>query len=1193
MMRAPRRHGMTGRVLQPGSLAALLLLVGAAAGAESPYLVRDLRPGGDELAGVAPSGLFTAGNRVFFCGNIDGFSPVGPQSTVGLWVSDGTASGTQPLTPVCGGLSSSFLGPAGPVLYMISGSTLWRSDGTRAGSFQLSPNGLDVDDFAGSLPHQAFLGNVLYFSACPPGSAPVPCEQLWRTDGTVTGTTLVADLTPAVVAGDGSLGELTSFGGKLYFINPLSSDGLRVLWQSDGSSAGTSPLTALDGDEPDLLTAAGRNLFFAAFSAPGGSQLWVTDGVVAPHPLTQFAANAGVGFGWMKPIGDGIYFLANDGTHGQQLWQSDGTAAGTAAMTGFANPQPFGNLRPGQVELLAGRLLFFAADGTHPPGLWASSGSPQSTTALCPGSCGTISDGTQLVKLGTRVLFMTGTFDQGYALWVSDGTVAGTMLLQQACSSTCLVFPSLQPVNGEIFFPVQTGGSGDNVLWQTDGTAAGTRPYGGGLIRDTFETLDDSLEVAALGGALLFTAPDSGGGVELWSTDGTATGTRQVTDVTAANSSLPSGFASAGNLVFFSASSVFEMAPQLWQSAGTAATTMLVPGVNGFAGPLVAAGGKVFFALGGQLWRADGSAAGTMQLTNLQQGSQSLGTQMTVLQDRLVFVVFSTAAVSLWQSDGTPQGTVRLLDLPPPLPGEALVSLAAAGGLLFYGTLDQGTFVAHLWRSDGTAAGTYQLARLPQDSFQVTGPTAAGAWIYFVGAQDGFDVALWRTDGTVAGTAPVMAGSQTIAATASVPLTELGGVLYFFLQGQLAPSWALWRTDGTSSGTFLLRQFHGSFGPAPAALAVGGQLFFAVDDGVHGNELWASDGTAGGTRLVRDIRAGPAGSGPQGLAAGAGRLFFTADDGVHGPELWESDGTTAGTFLVQDIWPGPAGSGPSGTIQAGDLLFFAADDGLAGNELWALPLTGSTLCRPGSTALCLNQERFKVEAFWRDFAGNSGPGQAVGLTPDTGYFWFFDPASVEVIGKVIDGRALNHSFWFFYGALSNVEYSLTVTDTTNGAARRYFNPPGELASVGDTTAFGPQGAFAVIGPAPGSIAAGRAVDATAPSGACRATAARLCLDGGRFSITVHWQDFSGRTGVGTAVPLTADTGTFWFFSQANVELVLKVLDGRAVNGKFWVFFGALSDVAYTVTVTDTVTGKVRTYTNPLGQFASVADTMAF
>ena len=58
-----------------------------------------------------------------------------------------------------------------------------------------------------------------------------------------------------------------------------------------------------------------------------------------------------------------------------------------------------------------------------------------------------------------------------------------------------------------------------------------------------------------------------------------------------------------------------------------------------------------------------------------------------------------------------------------------------------------------------------------------------------------------------------------------------------------------------------------------------------------------------------------------------------------------------------------------------------------------------------------------------------------------------------------------------------------------------------------------------------------------------------------------------------AVPITADTGYFWFFDDANVELVVKVLDGRSVNGHFWVFFGALSDVGYSITVTDTATGE--------------------
>jgi hypothetical protein len=85
----------------------------------------------------------------------------------------------------------------------------------------------------------------------------------------------------------------------------------------------------------------------------------------------------------------------------------------------------------------------------------------------------------------------------------------------------------------------------------------------------------------------------------------------------------------------------------------------------------------------------------------------------------------------------------------------------------------------------------------------------------------------------------------------------------------------------------------------------------------------------------------------------------------------------------------------------------------------------------------------------------------------------------------------------------------------------------------------------------------------------------------------------GRSGHGTAVAVTGDTGYFWFFRSDNVELVIKVLDGRNVNGHFWVFYGALSDVQYTITVTDTQTGAAKTYTNPSGTLASVADTSAF
>jgi hypothetical protein len=75
--------------------------------------------------------------------------------------------------------------------------------------------------------------------------------------------------------------------------------------------------------------------------------------------------------------------------------------------------------------------------------------------------------------------------------------------------------------------------------------------------------------------------------------------------------------------------------------------------------------------------------------------------------------------------------------------------------------------------------------------------------------------------------------------------------------------------------------------------------------------------------------------------------------------------------------------------------------------------------------------------------------------------------------------------------------------------------------------------------------------------------------------------------------LTADTGAFWFFDSVNLEIMIKVLDGRQINDHFWVFYGSLSNVEYEITVTDNETGRLRTYTNPPGRVASVTDTEAF
>ena len=110
---------------------------------------------------------------------------------------------------------------------------------------------------------------------------------------------------------------------------------------------------------------------------------------------------------------------------------------------------------------------------------------------------------------------------------------------------------------------------------------------------------------------------------------------------------------------------------------------------------------------------------------------------------------------------------------------------------------------------------------------------------------------------------------------------------------------------------------------------------------------------------------------------------------------------------------------------------------------------------------------------------------------------------------------------------------------------------------------------------------------------CSPSVTRICLQGSRFGVEVAWTLPGGITGVGHASPMTNDTGLFWFFSDSNLELVVKVLDGRAINGHFWVYYGGLSDVEYTITVTDSKTGATEIYHNPASRLASGSDTSAF
>lgn len=718
----------------------------------------------------------------------------------------------------------------------------WRSDGSVQGTSLLADT-CDGTCAGHPQPHGVF-GGLAFFSAA---------GALWRTDGTVRGTSkLQEDLVPAsaMVAGK------THF----YFLGRRSGDH-KGLWQTDGTAAGTRLIHELPATpyyESHQLQIWRERLFFWTQDAPTVFSFWRSDGsgpgtvrLRSFSGVTSFQDHATLGAGR-----DGLVLRVATAARGLELWTVPGPAD---------RPAPIPQLEPGprwpswHCHGIAGDRVLVAATvvGGVPQIYWTTGGK----AALSPLTRFTPEGAVQLSTLG--------------------------------CS-----LPSVGPRRA--VFEVTRGIARE--LWVTDGTPSRTKF----LAEVGLGNLGATLQSIRLGGWLHFAGWTPAAGLEPWRTDGRTT--QLLRDTCKGVCDGDPRFIAQGTELWLQTRSP-KYRPVFWRTAAAASRIERALRLDDpFASLLGVASGHAMLVhdtlhTGPEpwVWRADGTLSA---LGDLHPGSQPTSSNPRDFQafgNRAVFVADSaTLGKGFWVSDGTAPGSRRLENR-----GQATFErLAAAattdaGLFLLAGQYSSGprhpvrTFVGGaLWLWDGTSPFVQRLT--PQGVSVALGLVAVGNQLFFCA-----NGTLWTSDGSVAGTRDL---SDTSVDRCTGMVGSTGGQAYF-----LTPT-ALWRTDGTSAGTIRVLVLPPGVAPQGKTGVLGSQVFFLArrttdQSNCPDLELWRWDELAGAQAIVLEaldcllwLGASLSPLGPSHLLAAAHSISWTAL--ALESRLWLTDGTAAGTYFV-------------------------------------------------------------------------------------------------------------------------------------------------------------------------------------------------------------------------------------------------------------------------------------------------------
>ncbi len=663
------------------------------------------------------------------------------------------------------------------------------------------------------------------------------------------------------------------------------------LWISDGSGAGTSQVSFKPADmgnsHPVALGPDAAIVF-------NGNQLWGTDGT-SDHTDVYYSF---VGTG-PSPRGvlHGVAYFQKLVSTGNELWRTDGTSDGTWKVTAL----------PSNTSIVAetpNKLYFTASTSAEGSELWVTDGTAVGTMLVKDIYPGTQSTSILLLGiLGDSIVFRGRTPTAGNEPWFSDGTPAGTMMLKDispGTSSSGISFEGVSTAQGVYFAATNPSKVGDNAIWKTNGTVAGTTMV---AQSSTNELWSDVRAWAVTGNKVVFTSQKSGGvpSKNLFAL-GTSTGTVE-------------------QLTFFTDTSL--TVKNSYESPASALMSLTHESVL-------------------SLWATNGSAAGTRSLGDIWSGAiyflgQTGGMTLFQADD-------GVHGEELWGTDSTPEGTYLVKDIYDGA-GESVpkYGLVGVAGHLFLDA-DDGDHGRELWTIDpvtGLAAIVKDIQPGPRDSVGGTLACTAST-VLFPAAQSGASLDPWGSDGTLTGTVNLLhedsgaVFAQWVSHQFMCQDHFAAFVCHNLFSAETYGDLAL--TDGTPQGTTLI-----DIDPSKTdelsvmgvtAARIGQSLLFKANHSMYGSEPWISDGTPGGTRLLLDINPGTPGSNPGSFLSDGNRAFFAASSPATGTEVFVTDGTGAGTIVFAEAVVGTGGSSSVPLCVLHGRLLFLATTPASGKELW-------------------------------------------------------------------------------------------------------------------------------------------------------------------------------------------------------------------------------------------------------------------